>query len=155
MSFFFFKNGIKERVDLETMSFWLERISWKKYFPSPQTTWINIWLLPLRRDIITTERKQSVSVTSSKTEHVLWKWWKRKAQPGEHEVYPVKPSQAQTRLCLSSPPQRAQPYVTERPKTAGGELKAILKVLLDMENTDTLDMQVTVFIITDKKVWEL
>ena len=24
MSFFFFKNGIKERVDLETISFWLE-----------------------------------------------------------------------------------------------------------------------------------
>ena len=58
---------------------------------------------------------------------------------------PVKSSQEQTHLCLSNPPQRAQLYVTERPKTAGGELKAILKVLLDVKNTDIPDMQVTQF----------
>jgi len=57
---------------------------------------------------------------------------------------PVKSSQEQTHLCLSNPPQRAQLYVTEA-KTAGREMKAILKVLLDMENTDILDMPVTQF----------
>ena len=56
----------------------------------------------------------------------------------------MKSSQEQTHLCLSNPPQGAPLYITEA-KTAGGEMKAILKVLLDMENTDILDMPGTQF----------